>query len=102
MAIRATSGTTAANAVSTVTFANWYSQIRVTNRGATELWVRTDGVNPTVAASVGGDECDVVLPNSSVVVSNKKVEPDQGAGITSNTVVGVISTAAVAFTVASA
>lgn len=98
MAIRATSGTTVANVVSTVTFANWYSAIRVTNRGSTELWVRTDATNPTAA----GDECDVVPANSSVVVSNKKPEPDQGAGITSNTDVRIISTAAVTFTVASA
>lgn len=98
VAIRATSGTTTANAVSKVTFAGWYSVIRVTNRGATEMFVRVDGVDPTVA----GDECDVVLPNSSIVVSNKKAEPDQGAGSTSSTDVRIISTAAVTFTVASA
>lgn len=99
MAIRATSGTTTAATVSTVTFPSWYSQIKVSNRATTgELWVRLDGVNPTV----GGDECDIVLPNSTVVLTNRKVEPDQGAGITSNTDVRIISTPAIAFTVATA
>lgn len=81
------SGTTTANTVATVTFATYYPKVEVVNRGSTELWLRTDGVNPTI----GGDDCEVI-PAASFkdTIINYTV---------TNTEVRLISSSAVAYTV---
>lgn len=59
MAGRAKSGTLTSNVVTSVEITDaWPAGIEVINRSGTgEIWVRLDGVNPTVA----GDDCYVVL-----------------------------------------
>lgn len=62
--------TTVGNVVSTITFSTWCSSIEIVNLGGDNLWVRTDGVNPTV----GGNN-SIVIPASSwkVGISNDKL-----------------------------
>ncbi len=95
MAQRVTSGVTVANTVRQVTFATWYNDIEIVNRGAVPLWVRVDGVNPIVA----GDECHFVPVQGIIVLSNGKPQPDVIAGKTSNCDIRMISTETCEYTV---
>lgn len=95
MAIRIESGTTTANVVTTVTFANWYGNIEITNRSTSDIWARVDGVNPTIA----GAECIYVASQSAVTVYNRLLPPEPALGFTSNTVVKLISVANADYTV---
>lgn len=95
MAIHITSGTTVGNTVTTVTFANWYHNIEVVNRGSVDMWVRFDGVDPTVA----GDECFFIPAQSFIDSVNPKLPPEPAIGTTSNTVVKVLTATAAPFTV---
>lgn len=95
MAIHITSGTTVGAAVTTVTFANWYHNIEVVNRSSVDMWVRVDGVDPTVA----GDECFFVAAQSFIDVVNPKNPPEPAIGATSNTVVKIITATAANYTV---
>lgn len=93
---RVTSGTLVAATVSTVTFTNYYSGVRVTNRGTGDIFVRLDKTDPTV----GGDDCDVVPANTSVVLYNPLPVDDVAAGTNPGTDVRLISSGTPAFTVA--
>lgn len=93
MALNAKSGTLVADAVTTVTITDtWPGGIEVVNRSQTgQIWVRLDGVAPTVA----GDDCFLVMgaryfdpPGPGIAGSN-----------TENTVVKLISSAALDYTV---
>jgi hypothetical protein len=95
MAIHITSGTTVGAAVTTVTFANWYHNIEVINRSSGDMWVRFDGVDPTIA----GDECFFVPAQSFLDAINPKLPPEPAIATTSNTVVKIITAANAAFTV---
>jgi hypothetical protein len=94
VAIHITSGVTVGNTVSTITFANWYHNIEIVNRSSTDMWVRVDGVDPTV----GGDECFFVPAQSFIDVVNGKLPPEPALGLTSNTIVKLITATAANFT----
>lgn len=95
MAIHITSGTTVGNAVTTVTFASWYHNIEVINRSSGDMWVRFDGVDPTIA----GDECFFVAAQTFLDAVNPKLPPEPAIGQTSNTVVKIITATAANYTV---
>lgn len=95
MAQKVTSGLTTANVVKQVTFATWYNSIEIINRGSTTLWVRADGVDPTVA----GDECHFLPSQGIIYLPNGTPRPDVIAGVTSNCDIRMISTAACEYTV---
>lgn len=95
MAVHITSGTTVANVVSTVTFANWYGGIEIDNRSTFDIWATVDGTTPTIA----GDECLYIGPNSFITVHNGELVPEPASGVTSNTTVKLISSGAAAYTV---
>lgn len=84
--------TLTANVVDTVTTSTprFGQEIEVTNRGATEIYFRSDGATPTV----GGDDCMVVLPGGALKVD--RVSDDH-----TPTTVKLISSAAVAYSVTS-
>lgn len=94
-----TSGTTTANTVTTLTFPARYDGVEVVNRSTGDLWVRIDGVNPTIA----GDDCFYVAPQSFVNIPNLAPYPEPGniGGNTgpTTTVVKLISAAATDYTV---
>lgn len=94
MANRIHSGTTTGGSVTQVVFATWYSGVEVVNRGTSDMWVRVDGTNPTIA----GDECFYVAPRSYITVSNSKIPPNAQGG-TSNTDVRMITAADCDYTV---
>lgn len=95
MAIHITSGTTVGGTVSTVTFTNWYHNIEVSNRSTGDMWVRFDGVDPTIA----GDECFFVAAQGYVQSVNPKNPPEPALGTTSNTEIRIITAANANFTV---
>lgn len=95
MATRISSGTTVGNAVTTVTFTNWYHNATVINRSSGDMWVRLDGIDPTVA----GDDCFFVPAMSSLDTVNPKAPPSPALGTTSNTVVKIITGANATYTV---
>lgn len=95
MATHITSGTTVGGAVTTVTFTNWYHNVSVYNRSSGDMWVRFDGVDPTVA----GDECFFVPAQTSLDTVNPKLPPEPAIGQTSNTVVKIITGANATYTV---
>lgn len=87
MAVIIQSGNTTANVVTTITFDTYYPKIEIINRGDTDLWIRADGTNPTVA----GDECDIIPAHSykdNIVNKND-----------ANTIIKIISSAAIGYTV---
>lgn len=88
MANHTISGTTVSNVVSTITFSTWYPYVEITNSGAVDLWVRTDGTAPTVS----GDDCTYVPFQTW-----KSDILNRGTG--SNTVVKIISSGVTTFTV---
>ena len=57
------SATLVANTADTVTFRSVWSQIEIINRGTDYLYARFDGT----AATVAGDDCDVVMPGTAAV-----------------------------------
>jgi hypothetical protein len=72
--VRVGHGTLVATTVDKMDFVNYYSRLRVVNRGSGDIFVSTDGAtDPTVA----GAEFDVVPANTSVIVG-VKVEPAAG------------------------
>lgn len=88
--------TLTANVVDTVTTARTNSgelmvreQLEVTNRGATEIYFRIDGANPTV----GGDDCFIVLPGGSLRV-------DRVTEGSASPVVKLVSSAATPYSIA--
>lgn len=96
MAVHTQSGTTVANTVTTVTFNNWNSTVEVVNRGTSDLWFRTDKVDPTI----GGDDCHFVAPSSWMdAVKNGQPPSQPGSGIVSTTEIRLISAVATTFTI---
>lgn len=95
MAVHTTSGTTVGGTVSTITFSNWYHNISVINRGSEEMWVRLDNVDPVFAA----DECFIVPAMSSLGAVNPQRPPEPAIGFTSNTVVKIITSGSVNYSV---
>lgn len=88
-AIHAKSATTGGATVDVVTLSPDYVVVEIVNRSAsTDLWVRTDHVDPTVA----GDECYPIQPGGFSRLLH-------APGVT-NTEVRLISTGACAYTVA--
>ncbi len=95
MATRISSGTTTANVVSTVTFANWYGEVEIDNRSTFDIWATVDGTTPTIA----GADCLYIAPNSFITVYNREHAPEPALGVTGNTVVNLISSGAAAYTI---
>lgn len=94
---RVTSGTLVASTVDTVTFTAYYAGVSITNRDASaEIFVRADGVNPTVE----GDDCYIVPPGKTVTVYNGLPVADQSTGVNAGTNVRLISSGTPKFTVA--
>jgi hypothetical protein len=93
MAVKIQSGTTVAGNPTTVTFALHYSEVRVFNRGGGDLFFTIDGSLPTV----GGADNYVAPVNQTVTVPLPPPEPALAAA--SATVVNLISSAPVGFTV---
>lgn len=62
------SGTLTPNVVTQVTFPLGYGAVEIMNTGSIELWVRMDGVNPTV----GGDDSIIVPAMTYAVINNPK------------------------------
>ena len=78
-ATRIKSGTTTADAVTTVTFPVWYAAVEVTNRDTANTLTATLG---TATVTSLGDDMEVIPPGKSVVIPNPQPEPEPGAGIT--------------------
>lgn len=95
MATHITSGTTTANTVTTVTFSNWYRSIEVDNRGSVDMWVRYDGIAPTIA----GDDCVFVPANGFVQDDNPLLPPEPSINRTSNTQIQIITASACPYTI---
>lgn len=67
---RTKSGTLTGGAVTTVLISNHNNAVEVVNRAQTgAIWVRVDGVDPTVA----GDDCYVVLGARRIPVSGPDI-----------------------------
>lgn len=94
MAQKIQSGTTTGGAVTTVTLL-YRSSIEIINRGAVDMWVRADGVDPTIA----GDECFYVAPQSFISVTNPNSPPSPPTGITSNSEIRMLTASNCAYTV---
>jgi len=96
MAIHTQSGSTVANTVLPVIFNSWNSTVEIINRGTTDIWFRTDKIDPTIA----GDDCHFVAANSWVdAIRNGQVPSEPATGIVSTTEVRLISSAIVPFTI---
>lgn len=96
MAQRAESGSLTANTVTTVKFPQYFWNLIVVNRGADqEIWVRTDGNNP----SVGGDDCFPVLPMQSITFSNGVLSQEPVVRVGGGTQVSLISSGTPPYTV---
>ncbi len=96
MAVHTQSGTTTANVVTTVIFTSWHPTLEVVNRGTTDMWFRTDKVDPTI----GGDDCHFVSQQSwQDSVKNGQAATQPGSGITSTTEIRLLSTANCPFTI---
>jgi hypothetical protein len=93
---RVTSGTLVASTAQTLTFVAYYSGLQVVNTGSTAIYARTDGT----AATVAGDDNDVILPTSAAVIYNRGHADDQGAGSAPGTSISLISSGTPTFTVA--
>lgn len=94
-----TTVTTSANTVSTITFPTYFDTIQVDNDDKTsDLWVRCDGVAPTVA----GDDCIYVRAAETVMIGNPLPHYEPALGVAGSTVIKAISTAAIQFTAGAA
>jgi hypothetical protein len=89
MAQRIKSGVTVASTVTTVTFSTWYNAIEVLNSGGFDIWMRTDGIDPTIS----GDDC-ILIPSQTWkdTIPNDQIPA-------SNTIVKMISATATNYTV---
>lgn len=85
-ALFAKHATLTAATVDTVTFGREAESIEVQNRGASDIYFRTDGGTPTV----GGDDTYVVVPSTVRKVPN-------GGLSDASTVVKLISSGAIAY-----
>lgn len=96
MAQRAQSGTLVAGTVTTVKFPQYFWNLTVVNRSTNqEIWVRTDGEDPTVA----GDDCFPVLPQQSVTFSNGVLSQEPVVRVGGGTQVSIISSGTPTYTV---
>lgn len=96
MAQRAVSGTLVANTVTTVKFPQYFWNLMVVNRSTDqEIWVRSDGENPTVA----GDDCFPVLPQQSITFSNGVLSQEPVVRVGGGTQVSLISASTPNYTV---
>lgn len=96
MAVRIQSGTITANTVTTVIFPLWNATVEVVNRGSSDIWFRTDKIDPTI----GGDECHFVAPLSWMdSVKNLQLPTQVGSGVVSTTEIRLISSANCDFTI---
>jgi len=96
MAVHTQSGTITASTVTTVIFTSWHSTVEVINRGSTDLWFRTDKVDPVI----GADDCHFVAPMSwQDAVKNLQPATQPGSGVVSTTEIRLISSANCPFTI---
>lgn len=96
MAQRAQSGTLVATEVTTIKFPQYFWNLVVVNRSSNqEIWVRTDGEDPTVA----GDDCFPVLPQQSVTFSNGSLSQEPVVRTGGGTQVSIISSGTPPYTV---
>jgi|SRR5882757_6357268 len=96
MAQRAVSGTLVAATVTTIKFPQYFWNLVVVNRSTTqEIWVRSDGENPTVA----GDDCFPVLPQQSITFSNGVLSQEPVVRVGGGTQVSIISSGTPPYTV---
>ena len=96
MAKRAQSGNLTANTVTTVKFPQYFWNLIVVNRSADqEIWVRSDGENPSVA----GDDCFPVLPQQSISFSNGVLSQEPVVRVGGGTQVSLISSGTPPYTV---
>lgn len=88
MAQRAVSGTLVSGVVTTVKFPQYFWNLVVVNRSTNqEIWVRSDGEDPTVA----GDDCFPVLPQQSITFSNGVLSQEPVVRVGGGTMVSIIS-----------
>jgi hypothetical protein len=93
---RATSGTLVINTVADVNFPQYFTTITVVHRGTTgTVWVRTDGVEPSVLA----DDNYPVLPGQAVSFPNGILTQQPINRVISGTQMQMISDTAVPYTV---
>ncbi len=96
MAQRAESGTLVADTVTSIKFTQYFWNLVVVNRSSNqEIWVRTDGEDPTV----GGDDCFPVLPQQSVTFSNGSLSQEPVVRTGGGTTVSIISSGTPTYTV---
>lgn len=77
-----------ANVVSTVTFTAWYASVEVVNSGATDIWIRTDQINPVIGGT-----------NSVIVPGQSWINTTNDAKGVNNTQVRIISATSQSVTV---
>jgi hypothetical protein len=95
-ASRATSPTLVINTLLAVNFPQYFATITVVNENATGIvWVRTDGVAPTVR----GDDCYPVLPMQSQSFPNGVLLQEPVTRVISGTQILLISDTACPITV---
>jgi hypothetical protein len=90
------SGATVGGVVTQVIFNTWYRSIEISNRSSGDMWVRLDGVDPTIA----GDDCIFVAGLGFTSEDNPKVPPSPALGTTSNCEIRIITAATANFTIA--
>lgn len=96
MAQRAKSGTLVATEVTTIKFPQYFWNLVVVNRSSNqEIWVRSDGEDPTVA----GDDCFPVLPQQSIAFSNGSLSQEPVVRTGGGTQVSIISSGTPTYTV---
>ena len=78
--------TLVANVVDIVNISGTHARVRVTNRGATAIFVRADGIDPTF----GGDNTLGLLPNTEKLVTVPDIN---------NISIKIFSTGAIAYSV---
>lgn len=87
--------TLTASTVDTVTLDRNYRTVTVFNRGTGDIFLRTDGVAPTV----DGNDCLVVPSNTSLIVPNRGLSNEAALGVSANTSVQLISSGTPAYSV---
>ena len=93
---RASSSTLTPGTAVTVKFPQYFANLTVVNRSTNlELWVRSDGVDPTVA----GDDAYPVLAQQSITFSNGILSQEPVVRVQSGTQVSLISSGACPYTV---
>lgn len=94
MANHILSGSTVGGTVSTITLP-WYTSIEIVNRSSGDMWARVDNVDPTIA----GDDCHFVAPQGFIQVRNPLVPPNPAEGVTSSSIIKLITAATANYTV---